>query len=199
MGSGRLMCFARMAQQPLIDKDVWLRNGHQEETRPAHSRQGRPGHAHHRPSRETNNASKRTRRRLSVRWARLSTYPANDASGARLYGGRWNQPGVSAPYPPPSIAVAMLEILVHYATSLTGFSLTEVKTPGTSCRKSRVRSLFRALSSGPTMNAARRGHDAPGRWGPCHVDGKRYNMQNVRAKGHFEPSNWRGALAPPTA
>ena len=38
---------------------------------------------------------------------------ALDGEGARLYGGRWNSPGVAAVYLAESRALAALEILVH--------------------------------------------------------------------------------------
>lgn len=38
---------------------------------------------------------------------------AMDGEGARLYGGRWNSPGVAAVYLAESRALAALEILVH--------------------------------------------------------------------------------------
>jgi RES domain-containing protein len=41
---------------------------------------------------------------------------ANDLSGegARLYGGRWNRPGLSALYTSQSRALALLELIVHF-------------------------------------------------------------------------------------
>jgi RES domain-containing protein len=38
---------------------------------------------------------------------------AFDGEGARLYGGRWNSPGVSVVYCSDSIALAILEVLLH--------------------------------------------------------------------------------------
>ena len=38
---------------------------------------------------------------------------ALDGEGARLYGGRWNLPGVAAVYLAESCALAALEVLVH--------------------------------------------------------------------------------------
>ena len=43
------------------------------------------------------------------RWAAT----AMDGEGARLYGGRWNPPGIAAVYLAESRALAALEILVH--------------------------------------------------------------------------------------
>jgi RES domain-containing protein len=39
--------------------------------------------------------------------------PAFEGEGARLYGGRWNHPGVAVVYTAESIALAVLEFFVH--------------------------------------------------------------------------------------
>jgi RES domain-containing protein len=54
---------------------------------------------------------------------------AFSGEGARLYGGRWNSPGVAVVYTAGSRAMAALEILVHLdsARLLRGFVLCEVK------------------------------------------------------------------------
>lgn len=58
---------------------------------------------------------------------------AFDGEGARVYGGRWNSPGTAVVYVSESLAVAMLEILVHveYAPTLLSYSYIEVGIPGT--------------------------------------------------------------------
>jgi RES domain-containing protein len=45
--------------------------------------------------------------------------------GARLYGGRWNRPGVSAVYFAESVSLAVLEVLVHVESArvLESYSL----------------------------------------------------------------------------
>lgn len=39
--------------------------------------------------------------------------PGLDGDGARLYGGRWNSPGVPLVYCAPALSLAALEVLVH--------------------------------------------------------------------------------------
>jgi RES domain-containing protein len=41
------------------------------------------------------------------------TRPAFDGDGARLYGGRWNRPGVAVIYTAESLSLAILEFFVH--------------------------------------------------------------------------------------
>lgn len=53
-------------------------------------------------------------------WRIVKRRLAKDAfsgEGARLYGGRWNSPGVSVVYAAQSQALAALELLVHLETS----------------------------------------------------------------------------------
>lgn len=42
--------------------------------------------------------------------------PAFEAEGARLYGGRWNHPGVAVVYAAESVSLAVLEFFVHLDT-----------------------------------------------------------------------------------
>ncbi len=53
---------------------------------------------------------------------------AFNGEGARLYGGRWNNPGVSMVYTAGSIALATLELLVHVdsTAALSSYSLCSV-------------------------------------------------------------------------
>lgn len=43
----------------------------------------------------------------------LGRYPELDGEGARLYGGRWNSPGVAVVYAATHLSLALLEQLVH--------------------------------------------------------------------------------------
>ncbi len=43
----------------------------------------------------------------------LGRYPGIDGEGARLYGGRWNSPGVPMVYAATHISLALIEQLVH--------------------------------------------------------------------------------------
>ena len=56
---------------------------------------------------------------------------AFDGEGARRYGGRWNSPGVRVSYASDSIALAVVEVLVHLQTSrvLGAYSLVSVSFP----------------------------------------------------------------------
>lgn len=64
-------------------------------------------------------------------WRLLKTRFAHDAfsgEGARLFGGRWNSPGVAMVYLGESISLATLEILVHLQATapLDAYSLISV-------------------------------------------------------------------------
>ena len=54
---------------------------------------------------------------------------AFDGEGAFLYGGRWNQRGTRVAYASDSIALAMLEVLVHLGSTLEAFSIVSVEFP----------------------------------------------------------------------
>jgi RES domain-containing protein len=54
---------------------------------------------------------------------------AFDGEGARLYGGRWNSPGVPVVYCAGSVSLAVLELLVHLqrTAALTAYSLIALR------------------------------------------------------------------------
>jgi RES domain-containing protein len=56
---------------------------------------------------------------------------AFDGEGARLYGGRWSSPGVRVAYGSGSVALAILEVLVHLdaARLLTSYSIVTAEVP----------------------------------------------------------------------
>lgn len=56
---------------------------------------------------------------------------AFDGEGARLYGARWNRPGLRATYAADSPALAVLEVLVHVgdASLLSAYSLITASLP----------------------------------------------------------------------
>lgn len=58
---------------------------------------------------------------------RFAGAPLN-TDGARLYGGRWNSPGVSVVYFAESVSLAVLEVLVHLeaARFLESYSLVRI-------------------------------------------------------------------------
>lgn len=59
---------------------------------------------------------------------------AFDGEGARVYGGRWNSPGVRAAYASDNAALAVLEVLVHLdvTATLSTYSLVEASLPNES-------------------------------------------------------------------
>jgi len=66
-----------------------------------------------------------------VRLWRLARRPfvAIDGEGARLYGGRWNQPGLAVVYCAINLSLAVLEVLVHLDVELREFPSDYVKIP----------------------------------------------------------------------
>ena len=49
-----------------------------------------------------------------------------DAEGARLYGGRWNSPGIAIAYTAGTLALAALEVLVHVDHDLAPSDLVSI-------------------------------------------------------------------------
>lgn len=79
---------------------------------------------------------------------------AMDGEGARLWGGRWNPPGIAAVYLAESRALAALEILVHAPRELThvNWSIIEVDVPDGWIQTTKLSDLpsdWRALPSSP--------------------------------------------------
>lgn len=58
-------------------------------------------------------------------------YPPLDGEGARLFGARWNSPGVSLVYTAGSLSLAVVELLVHTDPDLVPDDLTayEIELP----------------------------------------------------------------------
>ena len=56
---------------------------------------------------------------------------AFDGEGARLHGGRWNSPGTRVAYASDSIALAVLEVLVHLQSTavLQAYSVATLRFP----------------------------------------------------------------------
>lgn len=66
-----------------------------------------------------------------------------DAEGARLYGGRWNSPGVSVVYFADSISLAVLEVLVRLQATriLDSYSLIRIDFEASAVRTMGVSTL----------------------------------------------------------
>jgi RES domain-containing protein len=54
---------------------------------------------------------------------------ALNGDGARLYGGRWNHKGTRLVYCSSTLALAMLEVLVHASVLPTGFVALRIEVP----------------------------------------------------------------------
>jgi len=57
-------------------------------------------------------------------------YQASSPEGSRIYGGRWNPPGVPVIYAASNPSLAALEVLTHYELLPDDFALTEIEIPG---------------------------------------------------------------------
>lgn len=62
-----------------------------------------------------------------------SQFAASSGEGARLYGGRWNPPGIEVIYASSHVSLAVLENLVHWSANNDpdGYSITEIRIPAT--------------------------------------------------------------------
>ncbi|MGB6265894.1 MAG: RES family NAD+ phosphorylase [Candidatus Acidiferrales bacterium] len=78
---------------------------------------------------------------------------AFDGEGARLYGGRWNSPGVAIVYTAESRSLAALELLVHLesAEALQSYVLFEVRIEPLLIQTLDVRGLLGGWRAEPPM------------------------------------------------
>ena len=83
---------------------------------------------------------------------------AFDGEGARLYGGRWNGPGFPTVYTAESIALAVLEVLVHIGRQeqLAGYHLGSVSFPDSSVESLDLEVLPSAWRRSPGPSALQR-------------------------------------------
>jgi RES domain-containing protein len=56
-------------------------------------------------------------------------YAPNDSDGARLYGGRWNEPGTPVIYTSATRALAALEVIVHYGAIPEDYRIVVIELP----------------------------------------------------------------------
>ncbi len=57
-------------------------------------------------------------------------YAADNAEGARIYGGRWNRPGTPVIYTSATRSLAALEVIVHNGAIPADYRITVVTVPG---------------------------------------------------------------------
>lgn len=81
---------------------------------------------------------------------------ALDGEGARLYGGRWNSPGVAAVYLAESRALAALEILVHAPREALrlNWSVIELEIPDSFIERAPLSKLPESWRSQPSSHPA---------------------------------------------
>jgi RES domain-containing protein len=80
---------------------------------------------------------------------------AFDGEGARLYGGRWNPPGIALVYASQSLSLAALELLVHLDASaiLTSYAACGVEFADALVEDLDARRLPRGWRSSPPPSA----------------------------------------------
>lgn len=91
---------------------------------------------------------------VQERWAAT----AMDGEGARLYGGRWNPPGLAAVYLAESRALAALEILVHAPREVLRLEwrVIAVELPDRGIRVAAAKQLPEGWRAQPSSPDARR-------------------------------------------
>jgi RES domain-containing protein len=78
-----------------------------------------------------------------------------DGEGARLFGGRWNRPGVAIVYASESLSLSALELLVHleWAALLTQYVVHRVEFPESAVEVLLARSLPAGWRESPALPA----------------------------------------------
>jgi RES domain-containing protein len=66
-------------------------------------------------------------------------HPHLDGEGARLYGGRWNSPGIPVVYTSSSLALAMIETRVHLRTPPVDYIRLTIEIPDTAPDSAEIR------------------------------------------------------------
>lgn len=90
--------------------------------------------------------------------ARYATNPLS-GEGARLYGGRWNYPGIPVAYTAGSLALALLELLVHIDYDLVPSDLVSIEVyvpPSASIERVEISSLPRNWRAYPAPESLRK-------------------------------------------
>jgi RES domain-containing protein len=83
-------------------------------------------------------------------------YPANDGTGAGIYGGRWNHKGTPVIYPAQSRALCALEVLANAGELASDYVVTPIEVPDDLAVTMRsVDSLPTGWDSGQPTNASR--------------------------------------------
>jgi RES domain-containing protein len=87
---------------------------------------------------------------------------AFDGEGARLYGGRWNSPGLAAVYLADSRALAALEVIVHLNPAMAAqqYQIIEVSFPTRLVQEIDIQPLATALASPCVLPATQHAGDA---------------------------------------
>jgi RES domain-containing protein len=90
--------------------------------------------------------------------ARYATDPLS-GEGARLYGGRWNYPGIAVAYTAGSLALALLELLIHIDYDLVPSDLVSIEVyvpPSASIERVEISALPRNWRAYPAPKSLRK-------------------------------------------